>query len=450
MNCPKCGSRISNNFQACPKCGHKISYGGNTEFYKKTAASKLTLIDVFSDIFKHHNKKDGERMFMAGTSLTTPSESEMLSQWRKPWLFAWVGLFGFIFILLMYIITQIGGEGLAFVPLIFVGALIIPLAVLLFFWEMNIPRNIPIYEVLLMFLIGGAFSLIFTVILDNIVGKTPVYWAPLTEEPAKLLALCIFLRKPKNKYILNGLLIGAAIGTGFAAIESMGYALGTKDYIDSLITRGVLSPGMHVAWAAMYGAALAGVKGSRKFQANQFINISFITYFGIAFVLHFAWNNKAFNFLPIPLFVDLKCVLLIILAWTALFIMIKRGIKQVLDVSSAPAYKGSNAYAPAAASTLQGIAGMYKGCSFPLLNGSLVFGRDSKHSSIVFSMSTPGISSIHCEIRKEGDKIILVDRDSSYGTFLSNGTKLIPNKPYVLNTGDKFYLANHNNQFQIM
>lgn len=449
MNCPKCGSSIGYNIQCCPKCGFRINYGGNTEFYQKAAISKLTLKDVFSDVFKHHNKKDGERMFMAGTSLSTPKESEMLSEWRKPWLFAWVGGAGFIFLMLMYLIMSSGGVGLALIPFIFVGATIVPLAVLLFFWEMNIPRNIPIYSVILMFLIGGAASLIFTVMLSSAVGHGPSYWAPLTEEPAKLIALCLFLRKPKNKYILNGVLIGAAIGTGFSAIESMAYAIGAKNLVDSILYRGILSPGGHIVWAGMYGGALAMVKGSDKLEAKHFTDKNFLTYFGIAFLLHFLWNMN-FGIMPIPIFLDLKFLILIIAAWAAILSIIKKGIQQVLNVSTAPALSHKNAYSPAIASSLMGISGLYKDCSFPLSGGTLIMGRDSKKTNIVFSTSTPGISSVHCELRNEGGKILLVDRDSSYGTFLENGTKLIPNQPYVLNPGDKFYLANHNNEFQIL
>lgn len=448
MKCPKCGSHISAGYKACPKCGYKADFGGNTEFYKKAATSKLTLKDVFSDVFKPHNKKDGEKMFIAGTSLSTPNENEMLKEWRKPWLFAWVGIFGFIFILLMYFITLSGGGVMVLVPFIFAGALVIPLAVLLFFWEMNIPRNIPLYNVISMLFIGGALSLIFTLIMNSFVGEIPAYLAPLTEEPAKLLALCIFLRKPKNKYILNGLLIGAAIGTGFDAMESMGYALGAQNYITDLIGRGISSPGGHMVWAAMYGAALAMVKGSGKLETKHFADKRFLAYFGIAFLLHYSWNNNGFNILPIPLFGDLKFIILIVAAWITILSLIKKGIQQVLDLSIAPI--GSNSFSPGPASMLMGVSGMYKNNSFPLSANKLVFGRDINKVNIVFSKDTPGISSVHCEIRNDGQRIILIDKGSSYGTFLSNGTKLVPDKPYVLNKGDKFYLANKNNQFEIM
>lgn len=454
MKCPICDSNISTGFHACAKCGHSISYGGNTEFYKKAAYSKLTLKDVFSDVFKPHSKKDGEKVFMAGTSLTTPSEKEMLSEWRKPWLFARIGVIGLVFIALLFVLMLSGAGNYAVVPLVFVGATIIPLAVLLFLWEMNIPRNIPIYGVLIMLFIGGAISLIITWFLGSIVGSVPAYWAPLSEEPAKLLALCLFLHSSQNKYILNGLLIGAAIGTGFAAIETMGYTLGEAYNINLLLKRGLLSPGGHVAWAAMYGGALAMVKGSQNLELKHFFEPDFLKFFGLAFLLHFLWNSDI-PMLSIPLFVDLKFIILITVAWLAIINLLNKGIQQVLTISTPhsipakPISYDNKCLLSVTPSTLIGISGVYKDCSFPLSSGKLVIGRDSHKSNIVYAASTPGISSVHCELSNDGGKNVLVDMGSSYGTFLANGTRLVPNTPCVLKSGDRFYLANHDNIFEV-
>ncbi len=48
----------------------------------------------------------------------------------------------------------------------------------------------------------------------------------LIEEAAKAIIVAVFLFKSKrSNYILDGLLIGAAVGTGFAAFETAGYIL---------------------------------------------------------------------------------------------------------------------------------------------------------------------------------------------------------------------------------
>jgi hypothetical protein len=209
----------------------------------------------------------------------------------------------------------------------------------------------------------------------------------------------------------------------------------------------------------MYGGALALLKGSDKLKGEHFIKQEFLIYFGSAVVLHFIWNYD-FSILPLPIFVDLKFVILIIAAWLLLLSMIKKGVQQVLTATAAPIrpvaspnpavpYTAAGPASYAAVTTLMGVSGVYQNTSFPLSTARLVIGRDSKSVNIVFPPSTPGISSVHCEVRLENGCAVLVDRDSSYGTFLSNGAKLAPNQPYVLHSGEGFYLANRSNEFKV-
>ncbi len=47
-----------------------------------------------------------------------------------------------------------------------------------------------------------------------------------------------------------------------------------------------------------------------------------------------------------------------------------------------------------------------------------------------------GVSRKHALIRREEDRLFLVDLDSRNGTFINN-ERLLPNKPYILNSGDQ-------------
>ena len=108
----------------------------------------------------------------------------------------------------------------------------------------------------------------------------------------------------------------------------------------------------------------------------------------------------------------------------------------------------SPANIPMPAFKLVCIKGSFEGCTFPI-EGNIAIGRDSKRCQIVFQESTAGISALHCEVQTDGKRIFLVDKGSSYGTFLSDNVKLIPNKAYVLKKGDTFYLASPKNQFML-
>lgn len=96
-------------------------------------------------------------------------------------------------------------------------------------------------------------------------------------------------------------------------------------------------------------------------------------------------------------------------------------------------------------------SGYYSDKFFSLMNGTLTIGRDYRICSIVYPDNTPGVSSVHCEISYDPaiGKCILIDKGSSYGTFLSNGEKLIAGKAYYLNSLDSFYLASTDNMFEI-
>ena len=93
--------------------------------------------------------------------------------------------------------------------------------------------------------------------------------------------------------------------------------------------------------------------------------------------------------------------------------------------------------------------GNFAGTTFPI-NGILSIGRDPKRCQIVFPNESQGISSLHCELRFQGNVVTLTDRGSSYGTFLTGGRKLNNNETVTLKPGDSFYLADTKNEFKVL
>ena len=443
-------------------------YNGNTEFFQKAARSTLHFGDIFSGVFKKHTKADWEKLFLAGTASSTPPESEMLAQWSKPWLFARVALVGIILSVLFYAMSFTMRASAACV---LVGSFCLPLAILFFYWEMNIPRNVPMYEVLLMFLLGGVLSLGATwllLLLGLMDGNTPACWAAFLEEPAKLLAVAVFLYKPGKKYILTGVLVGGAVGAGFAAMESAGYAVDIMNEVasiagvdaqgralqlqyalDLVLLRGILSPGGHVVWAALYGGTLAWAKNGEKLQPRHFTDWRFLASFGSAVALHFLWNY-GISIVPIPVVGDLSYVLLTVAAWVILFFIIRQGVRQVLIVSCGapqPAYAGQPV--GASAPMLMGVKGYYAGQQIPLSSGAVVLGRDPQHCNLMFPREVPGVSRQHCRLEFSNGALWLSDLGSTCGTFLDDGRRLPPSTPVRLQSGQRFYLGDRNVLFEV-
>ncbi len=100
---------------------------------------------------------------------------------------------------------------------------------------------------------------------------------------------------------------------------------------------------------------------------------------------------------------------------------------------------------------LRGVSGFYAGSSVQLEDSDWIIGRDSSVSNLVLPSEQGSVSKRHCSIRYDAAsrKVFLEDTWSSNGTFLQNGTKLEPGRPYELRPGDRFYLAEPGCMFEI-
>ena len=224
----------------------------------------------------------------------------------------------------------------AYPGFIFMGAMTVPFALLIFFWEVNAPRNISIFSVVSMFFVGGVLSLVCTLILYNITGAGDLSYGGamlvgFVEEAGKIVVVAYYMRKTNSKYILNGLLLGACVGAGFAVFESAGYAFrqllstgADSAMMDITLLRGVLAVGGHVVWTAIAGAALAAAKGEEMFNIQQLISGRFLFFFAISVILHGVWDCPL-QFLG----AYGKYIVLIVLAWVVTLTLISSGLKQI-------------------------------------------------------------------------------------------------------------------------
>ena len=300
---------------------------------------ELRLRDLFSDVFKKHSTEEAEAIFISGTALTTPPEDTIATSWPKPWLYTRTLLMFLTSFILLYICTFEFENINALPGLIMIGSLMVPFSFILFFMELNVPRNISFYTIVKVFCVGGCASLVVTLFLFQLfpTGELDYAGAILTgviEEIGKLVIIAVILfRMPKMKYMLNGLLLGAVVGAGFAAFESAGYAFrnaltyGVDKMMDVIILRAFLSPGGHVAWAAITGAALMLVKQDQALQMEHFKSKTFYSYFAIPVILHAIWD------MPITLgsSIYLVQIILTVAAWIVILVLVNVGLNQIAN-----------------------------------------------------------------------------------------------------------------------
>lgn len=302
----------------------------------------LHMRDLFKDVFKKHSSEEADCIFICGTAMTTPSASQISKEWPKPWLYSRVLLYSFV-AFYMLLLCWTGFQNPNVLPgIMMIGSFMMPIAVLLFFFEMNAPRNVSIFTTVKVFFLGGCASLLMTLILFEIypVGKLDFMGAIMVgviEEFGKLLIVAGFIKRLKNcQYILNGLLIGGAVGAGFAAFESAGYAfrnfVGSMTFggmeaaynkmIDVIYMRAMLAPGGHVAWAAISGAAIMIALKGREFHWNVLKDHKFLALFILSVVMHAIWDMP----IGLGLFVP---VVLVAAAWIVLLVLIHNGLNEI-------------------------------------------------------------------------------------------------------------------------
>ena len=306
----------ANTKSKCPRCGE----------------TTLISLECSQEEYESYTKEEQEELFICGTKNTTPKESEIMDEWPKPWLYMRVlAVLAITFVCLLFISTVFNNtNGLP--GTIFVGAMTIPFALVVFFWETNAPRNISLIEVVKLFFLGGALSLVSTLILYAVIEVRELDYigailVGICEEIGKGIIIYQFLKAKQYRYILNGLLIGACIGAGFAVFETAGYAFnyllayGTGQMFDVLMLRGILSLGGHVVWSAMVGGGIVIAKTK---------NNALIQFMAIAIVLHAIWD------MPIHFGSEfyLVQIILTVIAWIIILTLISSGLKQVKRISN--------------------------------------------------------------------------------------------------------------------
>lgn len=375
-HCPSCHAEVNPDDKFCMQCGFNLATASNSNFshteslenqtkenvsladeakqlFNNTTKSigkmagneeslNLNLRDMFSEVFKSHSREEADRIFIAGTKETTPALKDVSNEWGRPWLFSRVfAAMAITFVLLWVMATSFENEN-AIPGLIFIGALTVPLSGLFFFYETNAFKNISIFEVLKWFFIGGVFSLLVTLFLYNFVSfseeaevfglmtLTDAISIGIVEELGKAIIIIIIVNMSKTNKILNGLLIGAAIGAGFAVFESAGYILKfglftQGDFMNMIILRAWTGLGSHLVWAAIVGAAVVIAKSEVKFEFNNIVDPRFLFFFFASVILHAIWDVNI-TFLGSY---NLKIIILIVLGWLLVFILMKAGLNQV-------------------------------------------------------------------------------------------------------------------------
>lgn len=483
----------------------------NKTFFADARDGKMTLGDIFSDVFKRHTAEETARVLSVGTAVTTPREPEMLSNWQKPFLFARFFLGYGLFLALAYMMGSILGHEAGYYLLMVGIPFLVPVTLLLMVWEMNVPRNISLYDVITMVGLGGILSLIATVIIGYYSEGSSAVWAGLIEEPAKLIVIYIILHRKNYKYAINGVLIGAAVGTGFAVMETLFYVFtsmfnGIANFLmlcaadglsalevtenfgilwesavvfglNNALARAVTAISGHGVFAALYGGALVKAKGEEEITPAHLFRVEFLLYFAVSILLH-ALHNYGID-LGLPVLLDgllpSEYIIIAAIAIALLVNSMRIGVDEAVrycaklnggsvtvavnrEIGGGAIYGGgsrggSNRAYPETQPTnglqvkLRVTSGAMAGKSYTLNEGRYLTLGRSSSCDISFPTSS-NVSGTHCRVEVKGGRVIITDLNSTNGTYV-NRKRMPTGQVQSVSSGSVIYLANEEAAVQI-
>lgn len=467
---------------------------GNTVFFEsaKVAPEGIKWKDILSESKQKHSKEELEYAFTAGMLTNRATEADMLRKWHKPWVFRRVAIYGISLVAFVYAVffflAYIGGlVPIAELLTVFIPPFVIPLAIVIFLWELNIPKNITIIDVLSTFVIGGILSIVLSMVINTFVLKQYAeisIFAGLSEEPGKFLAALLFLAyfslvKKKRIYGMTGVIIGAAVGAGFSAFETVQYVFNGEmeiflsSYlfgggIGVMIERLIGSFGNHTLFCAMYTGCFAlALSKKKRFSPVGFFNGSFWLYFVMTIFMHAIWNG-----ITIPFVDKIFCIAQVLVQWYFFLKIVTKCLNQMVvagtyvsgtglsyqdelgilhaRVNQAPAAMPGTIPQPGAAVmpgpeivvepaqeqhfysepekkfrglNIYGEKGALSGLGWSVDSaGEVVIGRGDG-CAIKFPSEIPAISRMHCKLNYINDSWYVQDLNSTNGTFI-NGNRI--------------------------
>lgn len=221
-------------------------------------------------------------------------------EWRKHyWKVLLIGLI--LLIVSEYLLNVVvGAPALLFV--IPIASALMPVTFFIYCWDSDylsdMPRWIPWGAFISGALLGVTLAFVLELVFVNGNSLGAALAIGLIEESCKALAVVWFLRNRHLRSEIDGVILGAAAGAGFATLETALYAVtayvggfqdggGVAAVNQTLLLRGLLAIFGHVTWTAIVVGAIWRDRGQRSFR----LTFGVLLAFAIAVTLHALWDG---------------------------------------------------------------------------------------------------------------------------------------------------------------
>jgi protease PrsW len=205
----------------------------------------------------------GKEVPMADQAIGTRARERHDRQWLR---FFVVGLLLWV----ASVVVTFATSNVNLVPtVILLGSFLVPVTFVVYAFQRHADQVVTAQHIFAAFVYGGVLGVLGASILETAFLRQPS--APtylgvgLIEEAVKLAALWLLARRLPRYTMRDGIVLGATVGFGFAALESAGYAfnalftmegLSLQNLVETEVLRGLLTPVGHGLWTAILGGVL--------------------------------------------------------------------------------------------------------------------------------------------------------------------------------------------------
>lgn len=203
-----------------------------------------------------------------------------------------------LYILGLVLLALTGNPNL-FPTVMLLGSLVVPVAYVAFFYDRRHLSKLALPTIVMGFVYGGVLGVFAASLLEPIfirqMNLFSTFEVGVIEEFAKILGVLVVARRTRHNSELDGVILGAAAGMGFAALESMGYTFtaflssgGSLSLtVEVTLLRGLLSPLGHGTWTAIMASVLFRESDAGRFKVNRRVLWAYLT----VVLLHGLWDG---------------------------------------------------------------------------------------------------------------------------------------------------------------